>query len=410
MNAPIICLAGKNQIAVDALLFMVERGWKNRLLVCPNRTDDGASGWQPSLIRFAREFGIEVVTLNQVQELKELVFISLEFDRIVRPAAFRTDRLYNIHFSALPAYKGMYTSALPILYRAAVTGVTLHEIDHGIDTGAIIAQDIFPLPEVWTARDLYFAYMDHGFKLFRSHFDALVAETPPVAQPQPAVGSTYYSKASLDYRNLAVDLRDTADGVIRQLRAFSFREYQTPVVAGMQIGGWRTLPDRSLERPGTVLSEDDDSIVVATIDYDLRLDRNRTWEWFALDDAVTRDGLDPQTIDIADRNGWTPLIRAAYAGNASLCRRLLEASADPNKPNANGTTPLMYAFSSPDSAGGRLAARLLLASGADAARPDKFGRTLYDYHPGSRVIIEEIMDTPENRSAAQSAKAGGDTP
>ena len=388
MNAPIICLAGKNQIAVDALLFMVERGWKNRLIVCPNRTDNGASGWQPSLIRFAREFGVEVVTLDQVQEIEELVFISLEFDRIVRPAAFRTDRLYNIHFSALPAYKGMYTSALPILYRAAVTGVTLHEIDHGIDTGAIIAQEIFPLPEAWTARDLYFAYMDHGFKLFRAHFDALVADTPPVAQPQPAVGSTYYSRASLDYGNLAIDLRDTADGVIRQLRAFSFHEYQTPVVAGMQIGGWRTLPDRSLERPGTVLAQDDDSIVVATIDYNLRLERSRVLDWFALDAEGSTDGLDPRYVDIANKSGWTPLIRAAYAGNAALCRQLLKAGADPNLPNKNGTTPLMYAFSGADAAAGRSTARVLLEFGADPGKHDRFGQNLRSYHPTAPEVID----------------------
>ena len=163
-TSPRICLAGKNQIAVDALLHMIERGWQDRLLVCPNRTDDGISRWQPSLIRFARELGIEVVTLNTAQEMDNLIFLSLEFDQIVRPAAFKSDQLYNIHFSALPAYKGMYTSALPILYGAHLSGVTLHEIDPGINTGPIIDQTVFDLPETWTARNLYFTYMEHGLE------------------------------------------------------------------------------------------------------------------------------------------------------------------------------------------------------------------------------------------------------
>lgn len=410
MTTPKICLAGKNRIAVDALLFMVERGWKDHLMVCPNRTDNGSSSWQPSLIRFSKELGIEPVALEQAQEIDDLIFISLEFDRIVRPAAFRTRRLYNMHFSALPAYKGMYTSALPILNGAAQSGVTLHEIDHGIDTGAIIAQDIFALPGTWTARDLYFTYMERGLALFRAYFDQLVAKSPPVALSQPAAGSTYYAKSSIDYGNIVINLRDTANGVIRQLRAFSFREYQTPVVADMPIGDWHILPERSLNRPGTILEHDPDGLVVATIDYNLRLERSRIWDWFGLEAIGGTDDFDPRHVDITDKMGWTPLIRAAYAGNASLCQRLLEAGANPNKPNANGTTPLMYAVSSPDSAGGKLAARLLLASGADAARPDEFGRTLHDYHPGSQAIIEEIMDAPENRSEAQSAKAGGDIP
>ncbi len=37
----------------------------------------------------------------------------------------------------------MYTSCLPILHGKDITGVTLHEMDTGIDTGNIIAQESF---------------------------------------------------------------------------------------------------------------------------------------------------------------------------------------------------------------------------------------------------------------------------
>lgn len=70
----------------------------------------------------------------------DLIFISLEFDKIVNPDLFKDARLYNIHFSLLPSYKGMYTSAIPILNGEEMVGVTFHEIDKGIDTGNIIAQ------------------------------------------------------------------------------------------------------------------------------------------------------------------------------------------------------------------------------------------------------------------------------
>ena len=385
MAARKICLAGKNRIAVDALLYMIERGWKDRLMVCPNRTDNGASGWQPSLLRFARELGIEVVTLDEAQEFPDLVFLSLEFDRIVQPSAFRSDRLYNLHFSALPAYKGMYTSALPILHGATHSGVTLHEIDHGIDTGPIIAQEVFDLPESWTARDLYFAYMAHGFELFCQHVDRLMAKEPPAARPQPATGSSYHSKAEIDYANLAISLRDTAEGVVRQLRAFSFREYQTPVVSGIEIGGWKILAERSLAPPGTVVGEDENTRTIATIDYNLQLDRSRVWEWFE-DGPIA--GRDPAHVDTPDKMGWTPLIRAAFAGDAPLCRRLLEAGADVNRANPNGTTPLMYALSCRDNAAGLSVARLLLDFGADPDRADRFGRDLRSYHPEALATLD----------------------
>ena len=379
-----ICLAGKNQIAVDALSYMVAQGWKDRLIVCANRTDSGASSWQPSLVRFACEFGVEVETLEHVQKIEDLVFISLEFDRLISTEAFRTNRLYNIHFSALPAYKGMYTSALPILHGASESGVTLHEIDSGIDTGAIIAQTRFDLPEDWTARDLYFAYMRHGSALFRDTIDQLVAFDMPYAAPQQAKGSTYFAKTSIDYSNLSINLRDTAEGIIRQLRAFSFREDQIPEVHGLAIGSWQILQEVSHEKPGTVLDQDEISITLATIDFKLRLFRSRVWDWFKVTANGAAEGIDPKYIDVLDRRGWTPLIRAAYAGDEELCRRLLEAGADPNRANTNGTTPIMYGLSGKNPIG---VANCLLKYGANPQQKDCFGNELKSYHSSKMLEL-----------------------
>lgn len=386
-----ICLAGKNQIAVDALIYMIERGWKDRLLICPNRSDDGISRWQPSLLRYARELGIAVVSLDTVQEMDNIIFFSLEFDQIIRPAAFKSDRLYNIHFSALPAYKGMYTSALPILNSAKFSGVTLHKIDHGIDTGPIIEQSFFDLPETWTARELYFEYMERGLDLFCQQIDRLVANEHPLTQAQPAVGSTYFSKSAINYNKVAINLRDTAEGVVRQLRAFSFREYQVPNVNGMETGGWRILPERSTQASGSVLEVGSDSLKIATIDFDVHLERFRDWDWFGLVPSGAKKVLDTSRINFTDKMGWTALIRAAYSGDAVTCEILLDNGADPNASNMNGTTPLMYALSSPDVEGGKQAAKLLLKFGANPNQTDRFGRELTSYHPTSLVGLNEDM-------------------
>lgn len=383
MNAK-ICLAGKNKIAVDALIYLVGQGLKDRLIICPNITDSGRSNWQPSLVRFARELQVETETLEKIQEIKDLIFISLEFDRIIKPRSFKTSRLYNLHFSALPAYKGMYTSALPILHGATETGVTLHKIDSGIDTGPVLAQKRFAIHDTWTARDLYFAYMEYGFELFRNHFERLISIDEPLSEPQLPNGSSYFSKAAINYGDLSINLRDTAEGIIRQLRAFSFREYQIPCVYGLAIGGWEILRDRSQEKPSTIVEQDLDEIVIATIDFNVRLSRSRVWDWFGVDNNTAIAGFDSKHIDFADENGWTPLIRAAYSGDAELCSRLLAAGADPNRANTNGTTPLMYSLSSSNPFE---ASRTLLAYGADPKQKDLFGKDLNSYH-GS--IIEGL--------------------
>ncbi|MCU7960856.1 MAG: hypothetical protein KZQ58_12860 [gamma proteobacterium symbiont of Bathyaustriella thionipta] len=135
-----ICIAGKGAIAIHGLCTTVERFGMQSVVVCPNRSDKGISDWQPSLRRHANEMGVKVVSLSNLYDIEDLIFISLEFDQIIDPGQFRTSQLYNIHFSKLPAYKGMYTSAWPILNGELESGVTLHRIDHGIDTGDIIDQ------------------------------------------------------------------------------------------------------------------------------------------------------------------------------------------------------------------------------------------------------------------------------
>ncbi|MBQ8080233.1 MAG: hypothetical protein IJ236_09800 [Oscillospiraceae bacterium] len=71
-------------------------------------------------------------------DTEDLIFLSAEFDRLIRPDKFRSQELYNIHFSLLPRYKGCYTSVHPLLHGDTTTGVTFHRIRRGIDTGEII--------------------------------------------------------------------------------------------------------------------------------------------------------------------------------------------------------------------------------------------------------------------------------
>ena len=58
---------------------------------------------------------------------------------IIKTKNFKSNKLFNLHFSLLPSYKGMHTSAFPILNGEKYSGVTIHKIDNGIDTGDIIA-------------------------------------------------------------------------------------------------------------------------------------------------------------------------------------------------------------------------------------------------------------------------------
>ena len=123
-----------------------------------------------------------------------------------------------------------------------------------------------------------------------------------------------------------------------------------------------------------------DSLIIDAIDFPLRLSRNRTWEWFELTAESNTEGLDLAYVDLQDENGWTSLIRAAWAGDTKLCRHLLEAGADPNSANSNGTTPLMYAYSGRNPTG---VSEVLLSHGANTEQRDFFGKNLETHHPST---------------------------
>jgi phosphoribosylglycinamide formyltransferase-1 len=60
-------------------------------------------------------------------------------------ARFR-DRIINVHPSLLPAFPGLAAVQQAIDHGAKVVGVTVHFVDEGVDTGAIILQRAIDLP------------------------------------------------------------------------------------------------------------------------------------------------------------------------------------------------------------------------------------------------------------------------
>lgn len=343
-----VCVAGKNDVAVDVLIYLHEMKEKDfELVVSCNRNEDGQNGWQKSLRFFAQRLGIKEVTLEELYEISDLVFLSLEYDRIIRPHLFQTKQLYNIHFSALPKYKGMYTSAMPILNDESEGGVTFHRIASGIDTGEIIAQKLFPLEEADTSRDLYLKCIKNGTELVISQLETVLKDAC-VSTPQPAEHSTYYSKAAIDYSNLSIDTNQTAYGIGRQLRAFTFREYQLPSVHGHKIFDYKITSNLSTVKPGEILEESPDMIKIATIDYDMVLYVD---QYDAILNACKTGDLErlktvpnmKKYLEQKNEKGWTPLIIATYNNQKEVVEYLLSLGADVRVKNHNGTNILMYA-------------------------------------------------------------------
>jgi len=265
-----LCIAGKNNIAVDVLRCAIQKYGKSQIVVLPNRTDTGKDGWQRSLRRAADRENIPIVNMDVLFGVERLLFLSLEYDEIIAPGLFVSDRLFNIHFSALPKYRGMYTSCWPILNGEKESGVTIHKIDAGIDTGNIIDQIRFDILPDDTAIMLYTKYIKYGTMLATANLDSLISGDY-TAIMQNNHEATYYSKRSIDYANLTVDFQKPADAVKNQIRGYFFPEYQTAICFGKKISSCKILNSKSGLPPGTLSSIKDKTLVVSTIDYDVEL-------------------------------------------------------------------------------------------------------------------------------------------
>lgn len=265
----ILCVAGKNRIAVSALRMAMTT--KNlRIVALPNSDDLGLDTWQPSLVKEARDSSVPIVDLEHLYDLPHLVFISLEYNQIIRPARFQSRRLYNIHFSLLPDYRGTSTSVWPLLQGASHTGVTLHEIDEGIDTGNVLSQIRIRLTKSTTARDLYELYQDAALNLFRKNLKYLLAGHTN-ARPQPEALGSYFSRQQFEQLSREINFAQPASKVRDFVRALYFPEYQTAVFRGLTVS--KATPTRQPvdSRPGTVLRQSSNSITVACSDFYVEL-------------------------------------------------------------------------------------------------------------------------------------------
>ena len=383
----LFCLAGKSELAVYGLDLCLKYLDKKQIRVLYNEKDDpepGIDTWQPSLLKAARKKDIKIISIEEFYKLENIIFLSLEFCKIINPNKFSNSDLFNIHFSYLPSYKGMYTSALPIINNELETGVTLHKIDSGIDTGDIIDQIKFKIENNFTARDLYFKYLFYSKELLKNNLQKIL-KRKIISYPQPTTGSSYYSSKSIDYNNLKIELNATAERIRNQIRAFFFPEYQVAKIHGYFVNSSKILSNQSKNKPGQILKVSKDEIIITTLDYDLNLYRDKTSELF---EAAKNNHIQEASecinskIDINKRlgkNGFTPLIIASQNNSHDVLKMLIKNGADINRTCYKGITPLIYAVLNYRKTTDRLIYDFLISQGAKMELKDIYQKTLYDY-------------------------------
>ncbi len=171
----------------------------------------------------------------------------------------------NIHASLLPRWRGAAPIQRAILAGDTETGVTILQMDAGLDTGGLLLSQSVPITEETTASNLHDSLSKLGTALIVKALDGLDAGTM-VATPQPETGMTYAQKLRRDEGRL--DWAKPATYLARTVRAFSPWPGAWFEHNGERIKVLEASKVAGASKRGTVL---DDELTIACGDDALRL-------------------------------------------------------------------------------------------------------------------------------------------
>ncbi|MBY6019938.1 methionyl-tRNA formyltransferase [Halomonas denitrificans] len=200
------------------------------------------------------------------------LMVVVAYGLILPKAVLEMPRLgcINVHGSLLPRWRGAAPIQRSIWAGDAETGVTIMQMDEGLDTGAMLHKAALPIDDTDTSASLYTKLAELGPKAL---LDALtpLADGTAVAEVQDDTLANYAEKLSKE--EAAVDWSKSALALWRECRAFNPWPVSHFQVAEQTIKLWAcdVLEQQHDAAPGTILGADKQGIRVATGDGVLNL-------------------------------------------------------------------------------------------------------------------------------------------
>ncbi|MCK2183998.1 methionyl-tRNA formyltransferase [Halomonas getboli] len=206
--------------------------------------------------------------LAELAALEADIMVVVAYGLILPKAVLDTPRLgcINVHASLLPRWRGAAPIQRGIEAGDAESGVTIMQMDEGLDTGAMLRIARTPITATTTGGALHDALAALGGRAMVETLDALAGDGL-AATPQPEDGVTYAAKLSKAEAEL--DFREDAEALAARIRAFN----PWPV-AWCALGDDRlrllmaeadaqATPSDERAAPGTLLPHDDDALRIA---------------------------------------------------------------------------------------------------------------------------------------------------
>jgi methionyl-tRNA formyltransferase len=230
---------------------------------------------QPPSLRRAGKYPAEAAAaIDQLRATPHDVMVVAAYGLILPQEVLDIPPLgcINIHASLLPRWRGAAPIHRAIEAGDAQTGITLMQMDVGLDTGAMIAEVRTPISADDTTATLHDRLAQDGAKLIVDALLELERHGKLASTPQPADGVTYAEK--IGKHEAALDWRRPAAVLARQVRAFDpFPGGVGTLEDGSSVKIWAAVPAeaQSNSAPGTITEVSADGVIVACGEAALRL-------------------------------------------------------------------------------------------------------------------------------------------
>jgi methionyl-tRNA formyltransferase len=166
----------------------------------------------------------------------------------------------NIHASLLPRWRGAAPIHRAIEAGDVETGITLMQMDAGLDTGAMISEARTPISIDDTTATLHDRLAQTGAELIVAALRDLERDGSLPSTPQPEEGTTYAEKIAK--HEAALEWRRPAAELARQVRAFDPFPGAFGTLDGAAIKIWSAQPVDGSGEPGTIANVSADGIAV----------------------------------------------------------------------------------------------------------------------------------------------------
>ncbi len=214
--------------------------------------------WQPVSLR-------DPQTHTVLQELAHDVIVVVAYGLILPAAVLALPRLgcINVHASLLPRWRGAAPIQRAILAGDAQTGITIMQMDTGLDTGPMLLQRPCPILPHDTGGSLHDRLAALGAESLLEALEGL-ADHRLDARPQPLEGVTYADK--LSKADALVDWQESAIAIERRIRAFNPWPVAQTHLDGEVMRLWQAqaLAGQAGQAPGSIVQADRQAVLVAT--------------------------------------------------------------------------------------------------------------------------------------------------